>query len=274
MEALTPDALPLVQILGAWLSIFLTICIFSFLYGDNPIYKLAEHIFLGVSIGYGVVEIYYGNFKPNLINKLVFVDGAFLGGEWTLYRVLLMVPLVMLVLLMMKFTKNFSWLARIPIAFIVAAYAGVKLTGEANARLMTQVAQSIPDLGAVYAEHGIWSWQADGAGVFSSLFLLLGLCACLLHFYFSAPHKKAMKYISRFGVLVLMLSFGASFGYTVMGRISLAIGRAQELLGLDKPVAEAAQIHPKLATLASLIVIITGLVVWRMRGGGADEEAA
>jgi len=273
METLMdPNALPLVQILGAWLSIFLTICIFSFLYGDNPIYKLAEHIFLGVSIGYGVVEIYYGNFKPNLINKLIIVDGDFLGGEWSLYRVLLLVPLIMLVLLMMKFTKNYSWLARLPIAFVVAAYAGVKLTGEANARLMTQVAQSIPDLGAVYAEHQIWTWDADGAGVFSALFLLLGLCACLLHFYFSAPHKGPMKYISRFGVLVLMLSFGASFGYTVMGRISLAIGRAQELLGLDKPAVETAQIHPKIATGISIAVIIIGLVVWRMRGGGADEE--
>ncbi len=261
------QALPLVQIFGAWVSIFLTLCIFSFLYGDNPIYKLAEHIFLGVSIGYGVVEIYYGNFKPNLINKLLDAD-----ADWTLYRVLLFVPLVMLVLLMMKFTKKLSWLARIPIAFVVAAYAGVKLTGEANARLMTQVAQSIPDLGQTWADYGLWSWQDDGAGVFSALFLLLGLCACLLHFYFSSPHQRGMKYISRFGVLVLMLSFGASFGYTVMGRISLAIGRAQEMLGLDKPAAEVAQIHPRLASLASLLIIIAGLVIWRLRGG--EEESA
>ncbi len=260
------EALSFIQIAGAWFSIFLTLCIFSFLYDDNPIYKLAEHLFLGVSIGYGVVEAYYGTLEPNLVNKLFFAE------SWDIYRVGLIAPLVMTALLLTKFSKKHGWLARIPIAFIVAAYAGVKLTGEANARLATQIQQSMPDLGAVWAEHGIWNWAADGAGIFSSLVLVLGLCACLLHFYFSAPHNPAMKWVSRFGVLILMLSFGASFGYTVMGRISLAIGRAQELLGQDKLPAEVAQIHPQAASLISLAVVIGFLVVWRMSGGGQENE--
>ena len=94
---------------------------------------------------------------------------------------------------------------------------GVKLTGEANGRLVAQVAASMPDLPGLYEKHGLWNWEADGAGVLSGLVLVLGLCACLLHFYFSAPHNKPMRVISRIGVLTLMLSFGASFGFTVMG---------------------------------------------------------
>ena len=250
-----------IEIAGAWLSIFLTLCVLSFLYDDNPVYKLAEHLFLGVSIGYGVIEIYFGVFKPNLLDKLM-------NDELGMFqRSLSIVPLILIIMLFSKLVPKYSWLARIPIAFIVAAYAGVKLTGELNANLMTQVAQSIPDLGAVWAEHGFWDWSADGAGVFSSLFLLLGLSACLLHFYFSAPQNKAMQQISRFGVLTLMLSFGASFGYTVMGRISLAIGRAQEMLGLDRKAAQVAVIHPKTATLISAILVIGFLVVWRRRQG-------
>ncbi len=252
-----------IEIAGAWISIFLTICVLSFLYDDNPIYKFAEHLFLGVSIGYGVVEIYYGVFKPNLLDKMPLNDDV----DLTLQSALTFVPLILIFLLFSKLVPKYSWLARIPIAFIVAAYAGVKLTGELNANLMTQVAQSIPDLGAVWAEHGFWSWKADGAGVFSSLFLVLGLSACLLHFYFSAPQNKTMQQISRFGVLTLMLSFGASFGYTVMGRISLAIGRAQEMLGLDRSPELVAQINPKLATLVSSAIVIGFLVVWRMRQG-------
>jgi hypothetical protein len=238
-----------IEIAGAWLSIFLTLCVLSFLYDDNPVYKLAEHLFLGVSIGYGVIEIYYGVFKPNLLDKLFGADTP------TLQRVLWVVPLVLIAMLFSKLIPKYSWLARIPIAFIVAAYAGVKLTGELNANLMTQVAQSIPDLGAVWEQHGFWDWSADGAGVFSSLFLLLGLSACLLHFYFSAPQNRAMQHVSRFGVLTLMLSFGASFGYTVMGRISLAIGRAQEMLGLDRKAAEVT------------LIVVGFLVVWRRRQG-------
>lgn len=265
-----PVTLTGIDIAGAWVSIFLTLGILSFLYADNPIYKLAEHLFLGISIGIGVIEIYHGVFKPNLIDKLA--DG----------NVLSIFPLAMCLMLFLKMTssvapavhRKIGWLARIPIAFIVAAYAGVKLTGEANANLMTQVAQTMPNLAEEWAQHGLWSWQADGAGVVSAILLVLGLAACLLHFYFSAPHSKAMTIVSRFGVLILMLSFGASFGYTVMGRISLAIGRAQELLGLDRPAEQAMQIHPQLASLVGTVLVVAFLVLWRMRGGGAEEEEA
>lgn len=265
-----PAALTTVDLVGAWLSIFLTLGILSFLYADNPIYKLAEHLFLGISIGIGVIEMYHGVFKPNLIDKLA-------AGN-----LLSFIPLAMCLMLFLKVLgslapgvhRKIGWLARIPIAFIVAAYAGVKLTGEANANLMTQVAQTMPDLGALWTEHGFWDWSADGAGVFSGVFLVVGLCACLLHFYFSARHGPTMRVISRFGILVLMLSFGASFGYTVMGRISLAIGRAQELLGLDKPASTVEQIHPQLASVASFLVIVAFLVGWRLRGGQAEEDQA
>jgi hypothetical protein len=254
-----------IEIAGAWLSIFLTLCIFSYLYEDNPIYKLAEHLFLGVSIGYGVIEIVYGVLIPNLFDKLV------LAEAWTLSRIGLLAPLAMFMLLFTKFSRKYSWLARIPIAFLVAAFAGVKMTGEASARLVTQVKESMPDLAEAWNTHGFWNWEADGAGLFSSLLLVLGLSATLLHFYFSAPHNRVMRGVSRFGVLMLMLSFGASFGYTVMGRISLAIGRAQEMLGDDLNAFESAQIHPQLATGLSLLVIIAVLAVWKVRGGGQTE---
>ena len=45
------DQISQIDLIGAWVSIFLTMCIFSFLYADNPIYKFAEHLFMGVSIG-------------------------------------------------------------------------------------------------------------------------------------------------------------------------------------------------------------------------------
>ena len=80
-----------------------------------------------------------------------------------------------------------------------------------------------------------------------------------------------MRGISRFGVMILMLSFGASFGYTVMGRISLAIGRALEMLGMNRPPHEVAQIHPRIATGLALALIVGGIVAWRVRGGKMDE---
>jgi hypothetical protein len=249
-----------VDLVGAWISIALTLCIFSFLYADNPVYKFAEHLFLGISIAISCIEIYYGTLKPNLIDEL-------LAGDY-----LKLVPLALFFCLFMKFTK-FAYLAKLPIAFIVAAYAGVKLTGEANANLMTQMADSMPNLAELWQDHGLWDWSADGDGVISGVLLVVGLAACLLHFYFSAPHKHGMQWVSRFGILTLMLSFGASFGYTVMGRISLCIGRVQEMLGLDRSAAEVAYIQPRLASVVLLGLLIAYLAVWTILNREDPTEA-
>ncbi len=258
------------EVFGIWLSIFLTFSILSFLYEDNPVYKLAEHVFMGVGIGIGTVEAWYGVFKPKLVDRLLEEQHL-----WSL------IPLVLLILLFFKLVPSLADWARIPIAFIVAAFAGVKLTGEANGRLVAQVSATMPDLPALYEKHGWWSWEADGAGVISGLILVLGLCACLLHFYFSAPHNRPMRAISRVGILVLMLSFGASFGFTVMGRISLAIGRAEDLLGFSQPEAlitvagtEMTRMSAvRILTVLTLLAMIAALAVWKMRGGGAQHES-
>ena len=67
-----------------------------------------------------------------------------------------------------------------------------------------------------------------------------------------------------------MVSFGASFGFTVMGRISLAIGRGQELLGQSRPAAEVAQIRPQIATVICLLVVIGYLYLWRRSSANAE----
>ncbi len=307
------EMLTTVDIVGAWISIFLTISVLSFLYDDNPIYKITEHLFMGVSIGYGVTEAFWNVLRPNLYDKLM-------SGE-----MLYLIPLGLCILLMFKISRKNSWLARIPIAFLVAAYAAVKVTGEASGKLVTQVAESMPNLQQDWQANQYWNWEADGAGIVSSALLVLGLMACLIHFYFSKVPEKLQRFgvpfagvvmlivfsivfadlsianagarftiallvalcaalpclilspykplVSRFGVFVLMLSFGASFGFTVMGRISLAIGRAQHLLGKDLSVEKAAQINPQAASLVSLAIVI-GFIILYKRGKKPIEKAA
>ena len=58
------------EILGSWMVVFLTLCIFSYLYDDNPFYKAAEHIFIGVSAGYWAVIAFWQNIQPNLFGRL------------------------------------------------------------------------------------------------------------------------------------------------------------------------------------------------------------
>src|SRR5262245_25663898 len=52
--------------LGVWLGAFFTLCIFSFLYRDNPFYKLAEALLIGISAAYWMVVSLWEVLVPNL----------------------------------------------------------------------------------------------------------------------------------------------------------------------------------------------------------------
>ena len=68
---------PFSTILGAWIAAFLTLGIFSYLYRDNPLYKIAEHVFVGVSAAYWAATFYWTQIYPNLFGRLFAVDSPF-----------------------------------------------------------------------------------------------------------------------------------------------------------------------------------------------------
>lgn len=65
---------------------------------------------------------------------------------------------------------------------------------------------------------------------FGKLVVLLGTIAALIYFFFSKEHRGAFGTAAKLGTWILMITFGASFGYTVMSRMSLLIGRVDFLL--------------------------------------------
>jgi hypothetical protein len=79
---------------------------------------------------------------------------------------------------------------------------------------------------AVRASNGAIDWGASISAIVSMVAVISGL----VYFFFSKEHKGLFGRMSRLGVWVLMVSFGAGFGYTVMGRIALLVGRFEFLL--------------------------------------------
>ncbi len=198
---------------GVWIAAFLTLGIFSFLYRDNPVYKLCEHLFVGISAGYYVVLTYYSTLKPNLVTPLFFHFGE--GRNF-----LLVVPLLLGVLLFSRFFPKGDWLSRWPIAVILGVYPALRITGFGQSDLVQQINGSILPL-----------WGGIGAGeLINNWLLVIGLLSTLVFFFFSKEHKGALGGTAKIGIYFLMVSFGASYGYTVMARISLLIGRVMFLL--------------------------------------------
>ena len=198
--------------LGVWLAAALTLFIFSFLYRDNPFYKFAEHLFVGVSAGYVVVQQFWQVLWPNLLQPLT---AAGTDDRWKY-----VVGVVLCVLLFTRLFSRISWLSRFTIAALIGTFAGLKVTGFAQAEVIEQVRATMVPL-----------WIAGDPGAsFNHLVLVVGVITTLVFFFFSKEHKGVIGGTAKLGIWYLMVSFGAAYGFTVMSRISLLIGRFQFLL--------------------------------------------
>ena len=213
---------------GIWVGALLTLCIFSFLYKDNPFYKFAEHLFVGVSAGYYIVLRFWTVIIPNLWEPLtkamaghgVSARTGMFAAELGDYRAWLIVPGLLGLLLFTRFSDKASWLSRWSLALIIGVFAGIKTTGFAQGDLVAQVQGSLQPL---WIQGHLWD-------SINAIIFTVGLIASLLFFYYSREHKGALGAASKLGIIFLMVSFGAGYGYTVMSRVSLLIGRFQFLL--------------------------------------------
>ena len=202
------------DIIGAWMVVFMTLSIFSYLYGDNIFYKSAEHIFVGVSAGYIFAITFWDQIYPNLLGRLfpVYVDA---GYEFEIFYI---IPFILGIFMILRLVPNFSWLARISIAYIVGMAAGLKFYVFINSNILTQIKSSSINFNGSYLD------------IINQVIVLIGVLSGLVYFFFSKEHKGTIGKISKLGVYFLMIKFGASFGFAVMGRISLLIGRFEELI--------------------------------------------
>ncbi len=209
------------QVIGIWVAAFLTLAIYSFLYGDNPIYKLAEHIFVGLSAAYGAVIVWYEGLIPKLINPLF--RSELVPAPEPKYS--LIIPMVLGLLILSRFVPRYNWLSRWPIAFVMGLGAGLSIPRTVMALILEQMHGTMLSLLPLGANGGY-----DFLTGFSNLLLVVGVICTLAYFYFSARHTGVLGQASRVGIWFLMVAFGAGFGNTVMARISLLIGRVQFLL--------------------------------------------
>jgi hypothetical protein len=195
----------MIHIIGTWIAAALTLAIFSFLYKDNPFYKFAEHLFVGVSAAFAILYTWAFDVYPMLVDRFMTEHG--------LERWILIVPTVFGLLMLARWFPKISWLSRWAIALTVGIAAGLGITGQVQGILLPQIAGTLLPLNSA-----------------NNVILIVGVIATLIYFYFSVAQTGVVRLGSRLGMVFIMVAFGASFGYTVMARISLLIGRLHFLV--------------------------------------------
>ena len=135
-----------------------------------------------------------------------------------------LVPLVLGVMLLWRMAPRGAWIARWPLALIVGATAGLRLIAFLHGDFLAQIRNSIVPL-VVFSDGAFDLWASV-----SNVILVAGVLCCLVYFFFSFEHTGVIGKAARIGTWMLMITFGAAFGYTVMGRIALLAARLEFLL--------------------------------------------
>jgi hypothetical protein len=210
-----------VTILGAWMATGLTLFIFSFLYQDNPLFKLAEHLYVGVSVGYTIVKA-YDTVIVHLIVKPIVEDG----------QIALLIPVAIGLLMLTRYVPRAAWMSRYAFAFIVGLGSGLAIPRTISSFILKQVEDTIRPLLSHAGGDGLtFSLNLlNPASSLNAVIILIGVSTVLFYFFFSIEHSGPGKIVARTGIVFLMIAFGAAFGYTVMARMSLLIGRLTDLI--------------------------------------------
>ena len=247
--------MPVETIIGAWVATGLTLWIFTFLYQDNPLFKLAEHLYVGISVGYTIVKA-YDTVLVRLLYKPMIEE-----GDWTL-----LIPLGIGLLMLARYVPRIAWLSRIAFAFIVGVGAGLAVPRVISSYILKQIEDTTRPLVALAGDGVTFTWNLlNPASGLNTIILLIGVTSVLFYFFFSIEHRGPVRVAARTGILFLMISFGAAFGYTVMARMSLLIGRLTDLIEFADPQYG----WPTLVLLPATVVI---LAVWSRRRRAAETE--
>lgn len=195
------------EVLGVWTAAFLTLAVYTYVFGDNPVYRFAEHTYIAVATGYGFILQIDNMIRPT-IKKSLMQD-----GQWHL-----LIPMLLGLLIYARYFKPINYLSRYTVAFMVGVGAGVVLTRDFKSYFLLQLTATGLNV-------------TSGPQAFNNLLLVIGVVTTLVYFFFTIEPKGVIGAASRVGRMTMMIALGAAFGNTVMGRVSLFLGRLQFLLG-------------------------------------------
>ncbi|MBI5805628.1 hypothetical protein HZA73_06235 [candidate division TA06 bacterium] len=194
-----------------WIAALLSLAIFSYLYKDNPVFRFAEHLFTGLSVGYYLVLYWNSYALPYIVTPLQ-------DHRW-----ITLIPMALGMMYLFRFIPKLNYLILIPIAISLGFWNGMSIPLTIEADVLKQIQGTMVRAAMM---NNLWDPRS---GLMAGLLILTGVVCTISYFYFSREHKGALKVSANIGIWFVMIGFGATFGFTVMARVSLLIARMQFL---------------------------------------------
>ncbi len=203
------------QVVVNIIAIVLTIAVLSRIAGNNPLFRAAQYLFVGVSLGLAFVISYHQVLRPAVVGLLSGSQSATL-----LYGI----PIVLGLLLLPRAVggQELSWLANLPLAIIFGVGAALAVSGAMVGTLLPQVLDSARPIGN------------DPSTMIGTIILTLTTVIILTGFYYtvppSSPFSRVVTMSGTIGHWLLMVAFGFFFAGALQTYLSALTERLQFIL--------------------------------------------
>ncbi len=218
---MTPTLIP------AIISFLLTVMVLSYLFGDNPLFRFATHVFVGVSAGYVAVVAFYQVILPYLVFPL--------WNAPMIEKGLLLIPLILSALMLMKISPRLGWLGGPAVAYLVGVSAAVAIGGAVLGTIFPQTAAAIEPFDILDPN------QVNPVeSLFNGLVMLVATIGTLAYFHFGARRQAdgstkrngLIEVFAWVGRLFVALTFGVLFAGVYTAALTALIERIHSLLNL------------------------------------------
>lgn len=209
-----------IEIISALVGFILTLMVFSYLIGDNPLFRIAIYLFIGVSSGYAATVIFNNVLLPRL--------SAFQLGDIN-QLILVIIPLLFGVTLFAKLSPRMAWIGNFAMAVLVGVGAAVAIGGALLGTLMPQLGAAINTFDVRSAGGGL---QA-ASRLLQGVVMLVGTVLTLASFHFTAARaadgtpkpNRIMEGIAWVGRLFIALTLGVLFAGVYISALTALIER-------------------------------------------------
>lgn len=209
------------NLLGALAGFILTLLVFSYLFGDNALFRFAVHVFIGVAAAFMVAIAFYNILWPKLLSPVLF--------GLPLDRLIALVPLGLSVLLLSKASPRLVSWGRPVLAFMVGVGAASAIGGAILGTLSSQVQASMNlfDLEAI-----ILSGKSLGWELFNGAIILVGTVVTLAYFHFNvrSPRPLWLQWLSSLGKILIAIALGVVFAGVYSAALAALVERLSALV--------------------------------------------
>lgn len=218
------------NLIGGIVAGLLTVMVFSYLLGANPLWRIAQSLLVGVSVGYVTLVVLTQVIAPQVGRIIQPPEGVSETERW-----LAVVPVALGLLLLLRIAVPGAWPASLGLNLVVVVGAALALGGALAGIL---VPQTLDTMRLLYFSDE----PAAIAALVGNIVLVLGVICALVYFAFAAKangeRPRVVREVSVVGRWVLVIAFGAILGSlattfyaALIERLTFLVGLVEELAG-------------------------------------------